>query len=306
MVIGLLILSIAISLGLGFYVYRLKTQDREIISINEERQRQNQAIENEITLKKKELDGLKEVITTQQSIVQSLNTTAEDLRQGAEERAQQEYESKAAALAQKFNKMQEELENNFSSQRDLYNEQLAEQLDKVNDLKAKQLAYIQAQQREEEKQSNIDYYRLVISNSDKNEISMLRNIQLQFVHKDAIDKLIWEVYYKPAFDILVSHVYNSASKICGIYKITNLENGQAYIGQSVDCKERARQHIKAGLSSSRATNKLYQQMQDDGLYNFTFEVLEEVPREKLNERETYWIDFYKTKEYGMNGTKGGA
>ena len=47
-------------------------------------------------------------------------------------------------------------------------------------------------------------------------------------------------------------------------------------------------------------------MQKDGLYNFTFEILEEVPRSDLNEREIYWIEFYKTKELGLNGTKGGA
>ena len=47
-------------------------------------------------------------------------------------------------------------------------------------------------------------------------------------------------------------------------------------------------------------------MQRSGIYNFIFEVLEEVPRDKLNEREIYWIEFYKTKDLGLNGTKGGA
>ena len=37
-----------------------------------------------------------------------------------------------------------------------------------------------------------------------------------------------------------------------------------------------------------------------------FEILEEVSRDKLNERETYWIDFYRTKDYGLNTTRGGA
>jgi len=47
-------------------------------------------------------------------------------------------------------------------------------------------------------------------------------------------------------------------------------------------------------------------MQKSGVHNFVFEVLEEVARDKLNERETYWIEFYKTKELGLNGTKGGV
>lgn len=66
-----------------------------------------------------------------------------------------------------------------------------------------------------------------------------------------------------------------------------------------------RQHIKAGLAYGTATNKLYQAMKKSGPQNFIFELLEEVPKAKLNEREVYWIDFYKTKSQ-LNGTKGGS
>jgi hypothetical protein len=47
-------------------------------------------------------------------------------------------------------------------------------------------------------------------------------------------------------------------------------------------------------------------MKKDGLYNFTFEILEEVPKDKLNERETYYIELYQTKIEGLNKTIGGA
>ncbi len=104
----------------------------------------------------------------------------------------------------------------------------------------------------------------------------------------------------------MSHLFTSNQKVCGIYKITDLITGQSYIGQSVDIKERFKQHIKSSLAYSGATNKLYQTMQKSGQWNFTFEILEEVPRDKLNERETYWINFYKTKEVGLNSTKGGS
>ena len=40
--------------------------------------------------------------------------------------------------------------------------------------------------------------------------------------------------------------------------------------------------------------------------NFTFEVLEEVPRAQLNEREKYYIDFYQSAKFGMNKTSGGS
>ena len=34
------------------------------------------------------------------------------------------------------------------------------------------------------------------------------------------------------------------------------------------------------------------------------ELIEEVPKDKLTEREKYWIDFYGSKEYGMNMREG--
>jgi len=41
-------------------------------------------------------------------------------------------------------------------------------------------------------------------------------------------------------------------------------------------------------------------MKKFGIENFTFEVIEECPQEKLNQREDYWQDFYNAKEYGYS------
>ena len=168
------------------------------------------------------------------------------------------------------------------------------------------MAYIEAEKRKQEMEANQDFYRLILNESDKSDITALRDLQMRFYKKDSIDKLIWEVYYKPAYDALMGRLFGKSSKICGIYKITDITTGLAYIGQSVDIKERFRQHIKTSLTHGIATNKLYQTLQKSGQYNFTFEILEEVDRSKLNERETYWINFYKTKEFGLNSTKGGS
>ena len=63
--------------------------------------------------------------------------------------------------------------------------------------------------------------------------------------------------------------------VCGIYKITNLVTEQCYIGQSVNCSDRWKQHCKCGLGiEASSTNKLYNAMQKDGVWNFTFELLE--------------------------------
>lgn len=91
--------------------------------------------------------------------------------------------------------------------------------------------------------------------------------------------------------------------ITGIYKITNKENGKVYIGQSIDCERRIKEHCypsryKDGLVIDVAIHKY-------GADNFTFEIIEECNQEKLDEREIYWINYYNSKGNGYNLTSGG-
>ena len=74
-----------------------------------------------------------------------------------------------------------------------------------------------------------------------------------------------------------------------------------YVGQAVNIADRWKQHIKRAVGAEeRTNNKLYPAMDKIGPWNFTFEVIEECPRELLNEREDYWQDFYDAKEYGYS------
>ena len=87
----------------------------------------------------------------------------------------------------------------------------------------------------------------------------------------------------------------------GIYKITEISSGKCYIGQAVNIADRWKQHIKRGLGAEPPTrNKLYPAMIAAGPENFTFEVVEECDRSRLDEREDYWQDFYKAKEFGYS------
>lgn len=222
-----------------------------------------------------------------------MESLAHQLQTEAKQKAQNAYQQQ-----------KRELENAATADMERIQARLEVESRKLADIEAKQLAYIEAQKRAKEIEEQRDYYRLAIDETDLQDIALLRDLQLRFIKKDAIDKLIWEVYYKPAYDVLMSHVFLSSNKICGIYKLTDLISGQIYIGQSVDCKERARQHIKSALTYGKATNKLYQMMQKSGIHNFTFELLEEVPRNQLNEREAYWIKFYQTNLVGLNTQSG--
>jgi hypothetical protein len=67
-----------------------------------------------------------------------------------------------------------------------------------------------------------------------------------------------------------------------------------------------KQHVKCGLGIDTPNNKLYTAMMQDGVENFTFELLEKCDRVSLNDREAYWIEFYHSQDHGYNMTKGGA
>lgn len=84
-----------------------------------------------------------------------------------------------------------------------------------------------------------------------------------------------------------------------IYKVTNKFNNKVYIGQTVQSiKNRWRGHCcKKGCTS------LHNAIIKYGKDNFNIEPIEsEVPVALLDERETYWIKFYKSykKEFGYN------
>lgn len=299
-------ISICLSIYLGYQVYKLKTEKQEIVTRNEINENYNKAIEEDIAKNTDRLENVKSLINSQHNILQSLQQSAETLRESAEERAQEVYNTRSKENEARLQEEYNLAAANYNNQLAIVLSRINEETEKLNNLEAKQLAYIQAQQRQKAIDEQQDYYRLVLNDSDLSDVELLRDMQKHFFKKEAIDKLIWEVYYKGSYDNLMAHLFDSNSKVSGIYKITDLITGQAYIGQSVDIRERFRQHIKTSLQYGNATNKLYQQMKQSGQSNFTFEVLEEVPRDKLNERETYWIDFYKTKEFGMNKTVGGS
>lgn len=95
----------------------------------------------------------------------------------------------------------------------------------------------------------------------------------------------------------------------GIYRIQNKINGKVYIGQSVCIEKRWEQHRTKCFNPncSQYNGYFYRSIRKYGLENFSFFVLEECSKEKLNEREIYWISYYDSSNpnKGYNLTLGG-
>ena len=91
---------------------------------------------------------------------------------------------------------------------------------------------------------------------------------------------------------------------CGIYKITNIINNKAYIGQSIHVEERWKKHKSFPIQNSKYP--LYLAFKKYGIENFNFEIIEICPAELLNEKEIYYIKYFDTYNNGYNQTIGGG
>lgn len=95
---------------------------------------------------------------------------------------------------------------------------------------------------------------------------------------------------------------NVGMNTSGIYSIVNLVNGKIYVGSAVNLNKRWKNH-KVELRLDRHCNIYLQSAWNKyGEENFSFIVLEYCEREKLIEREQFWIDWNNCcdREVGYN------
>lgn len=176
-------------------------------------------------------------------------------------------------------------------------QQLKEVLD---DYKQKRDLINQAILHEKEIQEQKNFYRIILSDADKEDIQTLNTIEMRLRNRESLYKLILDVFYKKPLDDMLNRVLEG-KEFCGIYRITNLKTNEAYIGKSTNIKNRFKQHIRTAIGlDGVARTKIHSAMKEFGIDNFSFEVLEKCPKEIYSEREKYWIKFYETNIYGYN------
>lgn len=89
-----------------------------------------------------------------------------------------------------------------------------------------------------------------------------------------------------------------------IYKITNQINGKVYIGKTeFSIEKRFKEHCQDAFKDTKAKRPLYAAMRKYGIENFHIELIEETNQPE--EREMFWIEFYRSFKNGYNATLGG-
>lgn len=97
-------------------------------------------------------------------------------------------------------------------------------------------------------------------------------------------------------------------QIAGIYKITNLKNQKIYIGESYDILNRWGEHINNAFLENQIEYNypLQKDIRENGILNFTFEILEAnlYDNKIRKEKEYYYIKKYDGYSKGYNQNQG--
>lgn len=186
-------------------------------------------------------------------------------------------------------------------------QELAEVVALLDDYKKKQDVINEAILRQRAIDEQQDFFRVCLTDEAKQDIKYLVSIVDNIKNSALLYKLIWSEYIQKPFNTMLKNVTGGKEIKCVIYKITNINTQEIYIGKTkADVAKRWTEHIKTSLNiGTVARSKIH-----DALFRhwdeFTFEILEEVNDEsKLSQREKYYINFYQSNIYGYNMNSGG-
>lgn len=313
----LILLGIILGLGVGaisvYFVLRPRMKvaqelDQETIRKNGELQEENAALHAEVYAMTARRD---EIGASLQQMMETNRQSANAVYESCMNEMQEKLATNAQAIGDKYRQDEIDAQSEYldtlhelmmSFQENIQTKRL--ELSEVESVLANMQsltnAAVEANKRAHEMAEKANFYRLVLSEEDIREIERLREVTPYLRDSEPLNKVIWKVYYENPYTDMIGRVVGKGVHT-GIYKITNLENGMCYIGQAANIADRWKQHIKRGIGAETPTrNKLYPAMLAIGVENFTFEIVEECDRTKLNEREDYWQDYFKAKEFGYS------
>lgn len=264
-------------------------------------------LEAQLKEKQENLDKINSNIEIKQSVlektIENVNTQIQ-IEKTMEETSRKAFQSFCEILEKDYEQKDKEYEEKLAQCKLKFDTAKTKEQNELDRLKNIRKAMQEAQLREEQLSEKQDFYRLIISNDELNDVLLFEELKSKVKNKRAVSMLIWSTWYQKPMTELCNKILGTKT-VCGIYKITNIKNNRCYIGQAVDVATRFKSHAKCGLGiDTPANNKLYAAMQKDGLSNFTWELLEECKKEELNERERYYIEAYMSKDYGYNSNIG--
>ena len=269
-------------------------QNEQVLNEYDENVRKNELLSAQIKEKQTFNSSLQKVREEELDLIlqkekekktNEIKREVEEWAKSAQEIATLEYEN----VVDSYNKS---LEETYEKLRNLYME--------VNEYKEARDAINAEILRQRAINENQDFYRIQIDEESKHDIEVINSIRSQIFKFEILNKLLYDNYVSKPAKEMVKRVLEGKNP-SGIYKVTNIETQEIYIGKSTTVADRWINHIKSACGLAGVADSQFQRaLKKYGVDSFTWELLEEVPKDKLTEKEKYYINFYDTTHYGYN------
>lgn len=299
--------------GALVYAFHEHKQARERIEVNNEIKECNAQLERQLEDLSNQEKSIKQTMERDLASLKTIKAATSDALDAQQQMSQKAFENYCEVLDTKYQEKSEEfdtmtlqLDAAYDALQDRLLAEIKVQESELEKIKATRAALIQAQVKEKEIQENIDFYCLTLPINDRDDIQRLEKVKKDLHNPRILSMLIWQTFFQKNMTSLCNNVLGTKT-VTGIYKITNLNTKMCYIGQAVDVANRWKDHAKCGLGiDTPAGNKLYAAMMEDGIWNFSWELLESCERTLLDEKEKYYISVYQASEFGYNSNKGNS
>lgn len=291
--------------------YRTELLDVQIKTNTEKQQlrsmrEQAKECEQRMNEAQREYEDIIEIKTTK------LNQIMEDQQQRRQESLDETFKEKKAAMESELDNLLKQYDQQAEEASAIAAKLIEESCNRVKEY---QLAEEQQKARfeslrkpllqyEMDKQAKL-FYTIQLPEEYRDDIEfLLTTVAAKVQHPDIISKLVWAEYVKPYLDDAFKRIEIKAEP--GIYKLTNLDSGKAYIGKSTDIKKRIADHFKSSIGiKSIADQAVHHEILKTGFWNWSIEAITYCDKEKLSELEKYYIEFFDTQTFGYNRNAGG-
>ena len=315
--ISIIILALRNIKSLTKQIKKLENLEKE--ELKEYFKEEWKAEEEKLNLK---ISGLESTLKEKEKRYKEVNQDLDLYREGKIKEidgAAAEYEQRKQLIVDKGIEEYRNFTNDFfNSELNLQKEQIEQVKEQKEDLlkdietvkaeleveRSKRAAINEQIRKQRELEEQQDFYRIQIDSKDVDDIKILRDIAPRLRHPEAINKVIWNGYYQKPLAELRKRLLPNGDVSC-VYMATRMKTLEMYIGQTTSFDKRLQEHTRSALGiGTLASSMLHKKMYEDGPEQFLWQILEVVPKDKLRERESYYIDFYKSNKFGLNTLSG--
>ena len=278
------------------------TEENHQLALVEQRRSDFEAnLASRIELSNRTFADQENALKKQISILQEkYNVQKDSLLNVLKEHYSHEYEEYERTLRETENLLREDIEQEMTILCNKYENEIADLLKEINDYRAKQAAINEEILRQRAIDEQQDFYRICITEADLEDIDILLTLKARLHRSDFLDKITYDTYVSKYVKEMAKRVL-SGKDPSGIYKVTNIKTNEIYIGKSTTVASRWQNHVKSAFGLEGVADSQFQRaLKKYGVQNFTWELLEEITKDKLTEREKYYISFYDTTKYGYN------